>query len=104
MSLLAGFRGLRKRPAEEAGRRASLKALLSERLGLGPDDAVTLSEIVCHDPGCPGAETVILLMRAGERPRAYKIAAALAEVTEEDIDEACRELAGLSPESPCLSC
>ena len=94
MSLLAGFRGLRKRPAEEAGRRAALKARLSEKLALGEDDAITISEIVCHDPGCPGVETVILLMRAGEQPRAYKISAAFAEVREDEIDEACRELAG----------
>ncbi|TDR93699.1 hypothetical protein [Enterovirga rhinocerotis] len=104
MSLLAGFRGSRKRSTEEADRRRALKARFVEHLALGEDDSLTLSEIVCHDPACPGIETVILLMRAGERPRAYKIAAAVADVTEEEIEAACRELAGeVAGSCPCAA-
>jgi hypothetical protein len=56
--------------------------------GLPADAVLAVDEIVCTDPACPGVETVVLLMRPGEKTRACKVAKALAEVTEQDIREA----------------
>jgi hypothetical protein len=46
--------------------------------------AVTVSEIICADPSCPGTETVILIMMPGRKTAAAKIAKPMAEVTEID--------------------
>jgi hypothetical protein len=46
--------------------------------------AVTVSEIDCADPGCPGVETVILIMQPGRKTVAAKVAKPMHEVTEID--------------------
>ncbi|HEV2558099.1 MAG TPA: hypothetical protein VGU45_05685 [Microvirga sp.] len=50
--------------------------------------AFAVNEIACNDPGCPGVETVILVMEPGRRTRACKVLKALDEVTEQDVREA----------------
>jgi hypothetical protein len=47
--------------------------------------SVTVNEILCLDPACPDLETVILVMRAGEKTRACKIAKPMSAVTEQDL-------------------
>lgn len=73
---------------------ARIKRLTAELLALGEEVTVSANEIVCADPACPGVETVILVMRPGERTRAYKVQAAAAEVS-----EAALKAALLSPAS-----
>lgn len=68
-----------------ADKRAHVAALVRATLGLGEHDAVTVSEIACGDPGCGGAETVVLVMRAGRRTEAVKAKKALALVSDEEI-------------------
>jgi hypothetical protein len=51
---------------------ARVKAWVREALSLGDGDELTVNEIACNDPACPGLETVILVMRKGERTRAFK--------------------------------
>jgi tetrahydromethanopterin S-methyltransferase subunit A len=46
--------------------------------------AVTVSEIICTDPGCPGTETVILIMQPGQATKAAKVAKPISEVTQSD--------------------
>ena len=52
--------------------------------------AIAVNEIICADPACPGNETVILVMKPGEKTRAYKLQMAMAEVTAEALAEALR--------------
>jgi hypothetical protein len=59
-------------------------------LQAAPDTAFAVNEIACTDPSCPGIETVILVMEPGVKTRAYKVAKALDEVTEQDISDALR--------------
>lgn len=80
-----------KPPARDDHRR--VKDHVVEALGRDPDVAVSVSEIVCADPGCPGEETVILVMAPGRRTAACKVGKALADVTEDDVRDALRELA-----------
>jgi len=49
------------------------------------NSTLSVSEISCADPSCPGTETVILVMRPGERTRAYKVAKAMDAVTEPEL-------------------
>lgn len=65
-----------------------LKGDVRRLLGLPEAAAIAVNEILCADPSCPGTETVILVMNPGEKTRAYKVPAAMAEVTEEALREA----------------
>jgi hypothetical protein len=69
-----------------------VKALVFEALGRNPDVAVSVSEIICADPGCPGEETVILVMAPGKKTAACKIAKVMADVTDDDVRDALRRL------------
>ena len=67
-----------------------LKARVRDLLGLPETAAIAVNEILCADPACPGNETVILVMKPGEKTRAYKLQMAMAEVTAEVLAEALR--------------
>ena len=67
-----------------------LKAQARELLSLPENAAIAVNEIICADPACPGSETVILVMKPGEKTRAYKLQMAMAEVTLEALTEALR--------------
>lgn len=84
---LLGLFGRRERPDE--ARIAAIKDWTRSALGAGEETRLSVSEIVCRDPGCAGTETVILVMKPGERTRALKIMRELAEVTEADVIAAC---------------
>lgn len=78
----------RRQRADEPGRAeasAKIAALVRRALALGENDAVTVSEIACGDPACGGAETVVLVMRAGRKTEAFKLFMPMAKVTEEDV-------------------
>lgn len=67
---------------------ARIKQLTIAILGLGDDVTVSANEIICADPACPGAETVVLVMEPGRKTRAYKVTANAADVTEEALRQA----------------
>lgn len=69
----------------DASRRVA--ALARAHLALGEHDAVTVSEIACGDPACGGAETVVLIMRAGRKTQAVKFLKPMASVTDDDVRE-----------------
>ncbi|ACA15415.1 conserved hypothetical protein [Methylobacterium sp. 4-46] len=81
MGLLSAFR----RPRPDAGRREQVAAWARRLGGFGPEVALTVSEIVCPDPACPGTETVILIMAPGARARAVTCAKPVEAVTEADV-------------------
>jgi len=82
-----------RRPEPEALSR--IKAYVRDALALPPEATLAVNEIACTDPSCPGIETVILVMRPGERTRAYKVAKAMTEVTEPEL----RDALALPPEA-----
>ena len=63
-----------------------IKTWTREALSLSDDTAVTVSEINCRDPGCPGVETVILVMIPGLPTRIIRIACPLGEVRLADLE------------------
>jgi hypothetical protein len=81
-AFLRGAFGLPK-PDKQAVDR--VKDLARTALKAAPDTAFAVNEIACNDPGCPGIETVILVMEPGEKTRALKIAKPLDDVMEQDI-------------------
>ncbi|MBD2748410.1 hypothetical protein IC232_17070 [Microvirga sp. BT688] len=62
-----------------------VKELARSALRGSPDMAFAVNEIACNDPGCPGLETVILVMEPGQKTRALKVPKPLDEVVEQDI-------------------
>jgi len=81
-AFLRGSFGLPK-PDREAVER--VKAMARRVLQASPETAFAVNEIACNDPGCPGIETVILVMEPGRKTRAVKVQKPLDEVTEQDI-------------------
>jgi hypothetical protein len=81
-ALLRGTFGLPK-PDREAIER--VKELTRSALRASPETALAVNEIACNDPGCPGIETVILVMEPGQKTRVLKVSKPLDEVMEQDI-------------------
>ncbi len=81
-AFLRGTFGLPKPDREGVER---VKEMARAALQASPDTAFAVNEIACNDPGCPGIETVILVMEPGKKTRALKIQKPLDEVTEQDI-------------------
>ncbi len=75
----------RARSAERSALATRLKGLIGPYLGLGDDDAISVNEIACADPGCPDMETIVLVMRAGQPTRALRIRKPMEAVEEADI-------------------
>lgn len=67
---------------------ARIKEMTREALALDDDATVSANEIICADPNCPGAETVVLVMRPGHRTKAYKLRMSAGDVTREALEEA----------------
>ena len=63
-----------------------IKMWVREALSLSDEVAVTVSEINCRDPACPGVETVILVMIPELPTRMIRIACPLAEVRLADLE------------------
>nr|WP_247654176.1 hypothetical protein [Microvirga sp. HBU67558] len=84
-AFLRGSFGLPK-PDKQAVDR--VKDLARTALQVLPDTAFAVNEIACNDPGCPGIETVILVMEPGRKTRALKVQKPLDEVMEQDILQA----------------
>jgi hypothetical protein len=79
------LRLFRRREAARDPHVEELKAVVRRTLTLDDKAAVTISEIACGDPACPGNETVVLVMRPDAKTRAYRVQAPLAEVGEEEL-------------------
>lgn len=81
-AFLRGTFGLPKPDRETIER---VKEMARTALRASPETAFAVNEIACTDPGCPGIETVILVMEPGQKTRALKVQKPLDEVTEQDI-------------------
>jgi hypothetical protein len=84
--------GRRRDPAIDLARER-VRALVLAAVGDDPEIGIALNEIVCADPSCPGTETVILVMAPGKRTAACKVAKPMADVTDDDVRDALRDLA-----------
>ncbi len=82
---------LRPRPAARSCNE-QVKAYVFHALGRNPAIGISVSEIICADPGCPGEETVILVMVPLKKTAACKVAKAMADVTEDDVRDALKQL------------
>jgi hypothetical protein len=70
-----------------------VKRWFREGLGLGDDAAITVSEVDCKDPGCPGFETVIAVFAEGQPSRTFKIFLPILEIGQPRVERAIRKAA-----------
>jgi len=82
----------RKKPPRDEAALALIRAWTAAALGHPPGLELTISEVDCADPACPGLETFILVMREGEATQAAKVKKPIAGIIEADIAEAMRYL------------
>lgn len=90
MALFGRFQ--RKVDPAEAEARARIRGWIEATLGTDPPLTLTISEIDCADPTCPGLETIILVMREGEATQAVKLRKPMIEASEADVREAVKFL------------
>jgi hypothetical protein len=83
---------LRPKPRERS-HADRVKGYVFMALGQNPDIGISVNEILCSDPGCPGEETVILVMAPLKKTAACKISKAMDTVSEDDVRDALRDLA-----------
>ena len=57
-----------------------VKELVRTTWGLDNNVVIMVSELKCHEDGCPDVETVIALMPEGQNPRKIKIERPIAVV------------------------
>ena len=75
-----------RRPRPDAAACARLKGWVAALMSLGPADHIAIAELACHEPGCPDFETVVSVTRADRRRFVLRFPAALADVTQADVD------------------
>jgi hypothetical protein len=81
------------KPKPERAEIARVKKLVFAALGANPDIAISVSEIACTDPACPGTETVIIVMAPGRKTAACKVQKPALIVTDDDVRDALKTLA-----------
>jgi hypothetical protein len=84
--------GLKPKPRNRSDQ-ARVKGFVFEALGRNPDIGLSVSEIICRDPGCPGTETIILVMAPMKKTAACKVGKPMADVSEDDVRDALKMLA-----------
>jgi hypothetical protein len=63
-----------------------IRGWVSERLKLGKDDVIVVSELRCMEPGCPPLETVIAIMAGADQRQPFKLHKGVADISAEDIE------------------
>jgi hypothetical protein len=81
---LSVFRPQRIEPEAVSRIRGWAQAAIGDIQGV----SISVNEIACRDPACPGVETIILVMAPGQRTRACKISKTLEDATEAEVREA----------------
>ncbi|MBE9139881.1 hypothetical protein IQ254_22240 [Nodosilinea sp. LEGE 07088] len=74
------------RPTAKAEHLQQIKAWTQELLDLPAEVPISISQLQCHEPGCPPMETVIAVM--SQPPQTFKIHAAAGDVTLADLQGA----------------
>jgi hypothetical protein len=62
-----------------------LRAATRALLGLSDDVVISVTEFTCRESGCPDIETIVAVMRTGEKPRTAKIRKPMPEVTADHL-------------------
>lgn len=72
------------RPKSE-GHAQRIKTLVKNRLDLPETATLMVSELHCHEDGCPDVETVIAVMVPGSERQTWKLGKAMADIDVADV-------------------
>jgi hypothetical protein len=81
--MLNDILGLSTKPA--GGHTKRIKDMVREAWSIPENVIIMVSELRCHEEGCPDVETVIALMHDGAAPEKVKIYKPMAELNLEEI-------------------
>ncbi len=73
----------RQRPTAHPETIQQLKIWVYEALAMSTDVPISISQLQCHEPGCPPIETVIAVMT--QPSQTYKIHAAAGDISQEQL-------------------
>jgi hypothetical protein len=76
------------REAVDPERTSQIQAWVRDRLNLGEDAVVMVSELRCSEPGCPPLETLVAVLEGPGQRRQFKLHKPIAEITAGDIESA----------------
>lgn len=76
---------------------ARLKSQTRALLGLADEVVVAVTELACREPGCPDIETVVAVLKAGEKPWTARIHKPIPEVTGQDLAAGFHGCADIDP-------
>lgn len=74
------------RPSTHPEHLQRLKFWTQDRLNLADTVPISISQLQCHEPGCPPIETVIAVMT--QPPQSFKIHRAAGEISRNDLNQA----------------
>jgi len=78
------------RPKRDPQQVATIKQWARELMDIPEDASLLVTELECHEEGCPPIETVVAVLAEGQPPRQWKVHRPVAEVTREDIETIAR--------------
>lgn len=64
----------------------TVKSWVVNALGLGSDATVMVSELRCHEPGCPPLETVIVILSGADERREVRLHKGLAAIEQSEVE------------------
>ncbi len=67
----------------------TIKGWVRAHLKVEPETAIMVKQVECHDPSCPGIETVVALLEY-RRIQTFKLAMPISALQEHDLMEAIR--------------
>lgn len=65
---------------------AAIKQEARRFFDVGDDVTVSVMELDCGDPACPGIETIVAVLEARKRPRVVRFQKGVAEIKSADFD------------------
>lgn len=75
----------KRRPPPDPEQVARIKGWVAAHMTLGDEDHVSVSELRCHEPGCPDFETVVTVLKEDNRRFVLLFPTPVLEVTEADV-------------------
>lgn len=83
MNRLANPLAPRGRPLSEKTRQ--IKTWVRDAYALGESVVLSVTELSCREDGCPDTETLIGIMRPGEKIETIRVHKAIVDVTRHDV-------------------
>lgn len=79
------FSLFKRRPPPDPEQVARIKGWVAAHMTLADDDHVSVSELACHEPGCPDFETVVTVHIHDKRRFVLRFPTPVLEIKEADV-------------------